>query len=481
MTAPLRTHLADLSLLEVATKIADKELSPVEVTEAALDRITATESTFNAFVTILSERAIAAAQKAEAEILRGEYRGPLHGIPISLKDLVHTRGIRTSAGSRVLADFVPTEDATIVERLDAAGAILLGKNNMLEFAYAAIHPDYGPTKNPWDLTRSVSGSSSGSGSAVAAGMGYGSIGSDTGGSIRSPASFCGIVGLKPTYGRVSRHGVVALSWSLDHVGPMTRTVGDNAAMLSVVAGLDPRDFTSGNLPVPDYVGGLRTDLTGIRIGIADAYYRHNVDPTVQVAVEQAVAEMERLGATVWEVQPPPPSEAVPALLGLLAPEATEFHLPWLRSRPEDYSSAVRERLELGLLTSATSYLHAQRVRRQIIDRALPVFDSVDVIAMPTSPTAATPLEGDLSASDQADPEALAVAIGLTGPFDLMGFPALSIPCGFTPGGLPIGLQLVAAPYDEAGLLTIAHAYEQATQWVDRLPTALNELLAESPA
>lgn len=473
MTGQLRTQLADLSLLDVAEKVAAKELSPVELTNAALERIVAVESTFNAFITVLSETAIETAQTAEAEILRGDYRGPLHGIPISVKDLFATRGVRTSAGSRVLADSVPNEDATIVERLRDAGAVLLGKNNMLEFAYAAVHPDYGPTKNPWDLTRSTSGSSSGSGAAVAAGMGYGSIGSDTGGSIRLPAAFCGIVGLKPTYGRVSRHGAIALSWSCDHVGPMTRTVADNAAMLAVVAGQDPRDTTSGHVPVPDYVGGLRTDLTGVRVGIADAYYRQNVDATVQAAVEEAVAEMQRLGATIVEIKLPPPSEAVPALIGLITPEATEFHLPWLRSRPEDYSSAVRERLELGLLTSATSYLHAQRLRRQIIDQMKTAFSTVDVFAMPTSPTAATPADSDLSSSDQADPALLAAAINFTGPFDLTGFPALSIPCGFTPGGLPIGLQLVAAPYEEANLYAIAHAYEKSMNWVDRLPSALD--------
>lgn len=476
MSEALRTTIVDRPLLEVAARIAAREISPVEITRAALDRISATEPELNAFITVLSETAITDAEVAEAEIQRGEYRGPLHGIPISLKDLVATAGIRTSAGSRVLASWVPTETATVAERLEAAGAILLGKNNMLEFAYAAVHPDYGPTKNPWALDRSTSGSSSGSGAAVSAGMGFASIGSDTGGSIRLPAAFCGIVGLKPTYGRVSRAGVIALSWSCDHVGPMTRTVGDNAAVLAAIAGADPKDSTSGIAPVPNYLAALRTNLAGVRIGISDAYYRKPVDPAVQAAVEQAVAEMERLGATVVEVQLPPPSEAVPALIGLITPEATEFHLPWLRTRPEDYSSAVRERLELGLLTPATSYLHAQRVRRQIIDRALPVFANVDAIAMPTSPTAATPLGGDLSASDEADPEMLAAAINFTGPFDLTGFPALSIPCGFTPGGLPIGLQLVAAPYEEAKLFGIAHAYEQATNWVDRLPTALGDLL-----
>jgi aspartyl-tRNA(Asn)/glutamyl-tRNA(Gln) amidotransferase subunit A len=471
----LRTSLADLPLLDVDAKIAAKELSPVEVTTAALDRLTAVEPELNAFVTVLADSAMAQAQMAEAEILRGDYRGPLHGIPVSAKDLFNTRGVRTSAGSRVLAEHVPDEDATVVTRLNEAGAILIGKNNMLEFAYAAVHPDYGPTKNPWALDRSTSGSSSGSGAAVAAGVGFGSLGSDTGGSIRLPAAFCGIVGLKPTYGRVSRSGGVALSWSCDHMGPMTRTVADNAAMLTAIAGADPKDSTTGNVPVPDYLAALRTDLTGVRVGLSSAY-RTPAEPSVQAAVEEAIAELQRLGATIVEIELPPPSEAVPALIGLITSEATEFHLPWLRTRPEDYSPAVRERLELGLLIPATDYLHAQRVRRQLIDRALPAFADVDVVVMPTSPTAATPLGGDLSACDEADPELLAAAINFTGPFDLLGFPALSIPCGFTPGGLPVGLQLVAAPYDEAKLYSVAHAYEQATKWIDRMPTALGDLL-----
>lgn len=251
MTPNVRTALPDLPLLEVAGAIERKQLSPVEVVAEVIARIDSLDPALNAYVTVLHDDARAAADQAEAEILRGDYRGPLHGVPVSVKDLFATRAIRTTAGSRVLADAVPDEDATVVERLKAAGAILIGKTNMLEFAYASAHPDFGTTKNPWDLARSTAGSSSGSGAAVAAGMGYGSLGTDTGGSIRIPAAYCGIVGLKPTYGRVSRHGVVPVSWSCDHVGPMTRTVGDAAALLGAVAGRDPRDSSSGEAPVPD--------------------------------------------------------------------------------------------------------------------------------------------------------------------------------------------------------------------------------------
>ena len=472
MPDALREHLCDLPLVEVADLIRRRDLSPVEATDAALERIGSLDGTLNAFVTVLAEPARQAARRAEAEIAAGAYRGVLHGVPVSVKDLFATAGIRTTASSRILADHVPDEDATVVRRLAGAGAVLLGKTNMLEFAYAAVHPDFGPTPNPWNLARSTSGSSSGSAAAVAAGMGYGSVGSDTGGSIRLPAAWCGVVGLKPTYGRVSRHGGIPVSWSCDHFGPMARTVADCAALLGAIAGHDPADPTSGRVPVPDYLAAPATDLRRIRIGVADAYLRHSVDPEVRRLVEAGIAALERLGATVLEVTLPPPSEAVPALLGIITPEATAYHLPWLRERPDDYSPAVRERLELGAITPAVSYIQAQRLRRRITDEMLATLDRVDVVAMPTSPTAAVPLDEDLVTSDQADPEFLAAAVNFTGPFDLTGLPAVSIPCGFTAGGLPVGMQLVSRPYDEARLLGTAHAYEQATDWHRRLPTVL---------
>src|SRR4051812_20280286 len=278
MSAPVRSELCDLPLVEAAKQLRAKAVSSVELTDAALSRISQQNDRFNAFVTVLADSALERAREAEAELARGEDLGPLHGIPVSVKDLFDTDGIRTTAGSRVLANNVPGQDATVVRRLKEAGAVLIGKNNMLEFAYAAVHPDFGPTPNPWDLTRSTSGSSSGSGAAVAAGMGYGSLGSDTGGSIRLPAAYCGIVGLKPTYGRVSRHGATPVSWSCDHIGPMTRTVADCAALLGAIAGEDPRDAASGTVPVPDYLATLDTGIEDRRIAICDAYLRTSVDP-----------------------------------------------------------------------------------------------------------------------------------------------------------------------------------------------------------
>jgi len=477
MTNQRRDALADLPLVEVAAKIQARDLSPVEATDAALQRVDALEATLNAFVTVLGDRARAEAVAAEAEIAGGTYRGPLHGVPISVKDLFYTDGIRTTASSRIFADFVPTEDATIVRRLREAGAIIIGKTNMLEFAYASVHDDFGPTPNPWDLTRSSSGSSSGSGVSVAAGMGYGSIGSDTGGSIRLPASYCGIVGLKPTYGRVSRHGAIPVSWSCDHVGPMTRTVADTAALLGAIAGADERDSTAAHVPVPDYLAALANGIEGKRIGISIPYLREHVDGEVQTLLDAAMRQLERLGATFVDINPPPPSEAVPALLAILTPEATVYHLPYLRERPTDYSPAIRERLELGAITPAVSYIQAQRLRRRITDDFLTAMRDVDLMLTPSGPTAATPLEGDLVTSNDADPALLASLMNFSGPFDLTGFPAVSIPCGFTPSGLPVGLQLVGKPFAEASLLAAAHAYEQSTDWHLQVPTAIASSIA----
>jgi aspartyl-tRNA(Asn)/glutamyl-tRNA(Gln) amidotransferase subunit A len=454
VTDRLREELCDVPLLDVAEEIRTRRVSPVDVTKSVLARIDALDGTLNAFVTVLSEQALDDASEAEREIMAGHYRGSLHGVPVSIKDLFATRGVRTTAGSRVLASHVPDHDATVVERLRAAGAVIVGKTNMLEFAYAAVHPDYGPTVNPWDAARSSSGSSSGSAVAVAAGMGYGSIGSDTGGSIRLPAAYNGIVGLKPTYGRVSRHGGIPVSWSADHFGPMTRTAGDAAALLGAIAGEDPRDATSGRVPVPDYVAGLAAGLTGKRIGISDLYLRQHVDPIVQHLVEQAIATLERLGARVEEISLPLPPEAVAALLAILMPEATVYHLPWLREQPESYSSAVRERLELGAVTPAVSYIQGLQVRRRFIDTFLTAMEPVDMLVTPTGPTAATLLEGDLIT------------------FNLTGFPAVSVPCGFTPGGLPVGMQLIGKPWQEGAILAAAHAYQQATDWHRRLPAVL---------
>lgn len=470
--ASVRNDLCDQPLVDIAGRIRRRDMSSTEVTESVLSRIEALDNRLNAFITVTAEHARRQASEADREIRNGGYRGPLHGMPISVKDLFATTGIRTTGGSRILRDWIPDVDATVVSRLRQAGAILVGKTNMYEFAYGAVHPDVGPAKNPWDPTRSTGGSSSGSAAAVAAGMGFASVGSDTGGSIRIPAAFCGIVGLKPTYGRVSRYGAIPLSWSCDHMGPMTRTVADCAAMLQGIAGFDPLDSTSSELPVGDYLANLESDAAGLRIGIAESYLYGAIVPSALPFIKSGIKHFEQMGASIRMIEPPSPSEIVPLLLTIMSAEAAAYHLPSLRDKPEEYSEAVRERLELGALTPATTYIQAQRLRKQVVEQMSNAMSSVDILLMPTSPMTAPYIQGDLSTSGDADPDMLAARINYTGPFDLTGFPAITVPCGFTPSGLPVGLQLVAKPYQERLLLSAARAYERTTNWHQRLPSAV---------
>jgi aspartyl-tRNA(Asn)/glutamyl-tRNA(Gln) amidotransferase subunit A len=467
-----RSDVCDLPLTEVASAIERRELSSMEVTASVLSRIDALEPQLHAYITVLAEDALHQATEADRNIAAGRYRGPLHGIPISVKDLFWTAGIRTTGGSPLLRNWVPQTDATVVRRLTEAGAVLVGKTNMYEFAYGSVHPDIGPARNPWDLSRTTGGSSSGSAASVSAGMSYGSVGSDTGGSIRIPAAYCGIVGMKPTYGRVSRYGAIPLSWSCDHMGPMTRTVSDCATMLQTIAGHDPLDSTSIEFAHDNYHRSIEYDVSKLRIGIAESYLRENVTPAVLQHVEQAIHHFETVGASVRSIDLPPPSDVVPLLLVIMSAEAATYHLPTLRTQPDVFSDAVRERLEVGAITPATTYIHAQRVRTQVIERMRIAMSDVDVVLMPTSPMTAPLIDGDLSTSGDADPGLLAARINYTGPFDLTGFPALSMPCGFAEPGLPVGMQLVAKPFEESVLLSAAWAYEQSTDWHHRLPPAV---------
>ncbi len=473
----VRNDVCDRPLVDIASNIRRRELSSAEITDSVLSRIEALESQLNAFITVLAEPARRQANEADREIAAGGYRGPLHGIPVSVKDLFWTAGVRTTGGSRLLRHWIPNTSATVVNRLRQAGAVLIGKANMYEFAYGSVHTDVGPARNPWDPLRSTGGSSSGSAAAVAAGMGYGSVGSDTGGSIRIPAAFCGIVGMKPTYGRVSRHGAIPLSWSCDHMGPMTRTVADCAALLKVIAGTDPLDSTSSELPVSDYSLELERDVSALRIGIAPSYLRENIAPSALSVIENAIQHFQGLGASIQAVDPPSPSDLVPVLLAIMSAEAAAYHLPALRAESDMFSDAVRERLELGALTPATTYIHAQRLRKQVMEQMRDAMSRVDILLMPTSPMTAPLIDEDLSTSEDAHPELLAARINYTGPFDLTGFPALSIPCGFVESGLPVGMQLVAKPYEEEILLSAAWAYEQSNSWHQRLPPTIQSLQA----
>ncbi|MFI5340215.1 MAG: amidase [Candidatus Methylomirabilales bacterium] len=454
-------ELTRLSIAEAGEQIRRRALSPVELTRAYLDRIQRQDGDRLVYITVLQAQALAAANAAEQEIARGGYRGPLHGIPIALKDLVMTRGIRTTCGSRILREWVPDADATVATRLIAAGAILLGKLNMHEFAYGptGVNPHYGTPKNPWDHARMPGGSSSGSGVAVAAGLTAGALGTDTGGSVRIPASLCGIVGLKPTYGRVSRAGVIPLAWSLDHVGPMTRTVADAALLLQAMAGRDPADPSTADVPVPDYRRALEGGIRGLRLGLAKDLFFERVDPEVRAAVLGAAGSLEALGASVEEVPLPKIPHAGPASFAIIAAEATAYHEPYLKSRAAEYGADVRARLTSGQFVLATQYLKAQRARQVIRAEMDAALRQVHALFFPTTPIPAPPLEAHEVTVDGLTEDVRWWLVRCTRPINVTGHPALSVPCGFTVDGLPIGLQLVGRYFDEATLLRIGHAYE----------------------
>jgi aspartyl-tRNA(Asn)/glutamyl-tRNA(Gln) amidotransferase subunit A len=463
--------LAYASIAELAALYKRKAVSPVEVTRAVLDRIEAVDPDLRAYITVLRGPALEAARRAERAIRAGRPLGPLHGVPISLKDLFATRGVLTTNGAKLTAEHVPDRDSTVAARLAAAGAILIGKANLHEFAFGptGVNPHYGAARNPWDRARVPGGSSSGSAAAVAAGLCHGSMGTDTGGSVRIPAALCGIVGLKPTYGRVSRAGVTTLSWSLDHPGPMTRTVRDAALMLQAIAGYDPADPASSRGRVPRYSRLLGGDLKGVRVGLPTDYFRDLVDPEVEAAVQAAAGVLRGLGARLVEVSLPHFQYAPAISLVILSAEATAYHEPYLRSRPGDYGDDVRERLRLGHVLTATQYLNAQRARACLLDDTRAAFRRVDAILSATAPIAAPALD-QTSIQWPARREDVRSALPrLTRPWNLTGLPAISVPCGFAAGGLPVGLQIAGRPFDEPTVLRIAHAYEQATEWHTRRP------------
>jgi aspartyl-tRNA(Asn)/glutamyl-tRNA(Gln) amidotransferase subunit A len=461
-----RLATCDLTMSETAALYARRELSPIELVEAHLARIAALDPQLDSYLTVTGERARSDAQAAEDRQLRGELRGPLDGMPIAYKDLYATRGVLTTAHSRVLADWVPDDDATAVARLRDAGAVMLGKLAMHEFATGgpAVDGFAPPARNPWNPAHIPGGSSSGSGAALAARLCMGSLGSDTGGSIRGPASLCGIVGLKPTYGRISRYGVVALSWSLDHAGPMTRSVEDCAHMLQCVAGYDPRDPASADVPVGSYTAHLTEPIRGLRLGVPRAAFMdvEGLDPDTRAAVETAFDVFRDLGATLVDVEWP--SLGWSAATGLIsAMEAFAYHAQTLRERPSAFGVLARNRFRLGGLLSSADYLQAQRARAVVCHEAATLMQSVDALVTPTSIAPASTFESFDPLAQYHDRPSF------TRPFNLTGQPALSIPCGFSRAGLPIGLQIAGRPFDEATVLRLGHAYESATDWHTRVP------------
>jgi aspartyl-tRNA(Asn)/glutamyl-tRNA(Gln) amidotransferase subunit A len=467
------TDLVWKSMGELARLVATKAVTPVEVVQAHLDRIGALDGTIKSYITVMGDSARAAARAAEATVMARETLGPLHGVPIGLKDLYCTKGVKTTGGSRILGNWMPTEDATVVTRLAAAGGIMLGKLNMHEFAYGpeGLNAHYGTPWNPWDRTthRICGGSSSGSGAAVAAGLCPGALGSDTGGSIRIPSSLCGLTGLKPTYGRVSRAGALPLAWSLDHVGPMCRSAADCALMLGAMAGYDPRDPSTSVLPVPDYAAALTGQVTGLRIGLLGRFFLESAGAPQRQATEQAVKTLEGLGASVREITLEQMKHAAAASAAVISAESYAYHEPWLRTRAAEYGPDVRERLLVGAFVSGSEYLKGQRVRRLIRDEVDRALGDLDVLIAPTLPIAAVPVGAREVEIDGKPQPVRPSLVRYTRPFNVSGHPVASVPCGFTVDGLPIGMQVIGRTFDEATVLRLADAYQRVTDWHTRRP------------
>jgi aspartyl-tRNA(Asn)/glutamyl-tRNA(Gln) amidotransferase subunit A len=451
------------TIRELGDRFRRRTLSPVELTEAHLARIEKLDPTLKAFVTVTADRARQDARAAEAALRQGGEPGRLCGIPVAYKDLYATKGILTTAGSAVLADWIPDADSTCVARLQGAGSVMLGKLITHEFAMGIQFPGhrFPPARNPWNLAHMPGGSSSGSGAALAAGLCVGSLGSDTGGSIRGPAAFSGIAGIKPTYGRCSRAGVVSLSWTLDHTGPMARTVEDCAYLLQALAGHDPADPASSRAPVGDYLATLRGGIRGLRVGVPRAYFFDGVRPEVERAFEASLGVLRSLGATVQDVEIPSIRNAMSFLVILLA-EAFAYHERDLRERPELFGDVLREKFMAGGLLSGAEYAQAQRLRAQLCVDMAAALARVDLLATPTTPGPAPSFETVLNPD-------FPFARSNMAPFNMSGLPALAVPCGFSEGGLPLSLQLAGRPFDEATVLRAGHAYEQATEWHRRRP------------
>jgi aspartyl-tRNA(Asn)/glutamyl-tRNA(Gln) amidotransferase subunit A len=446
------------SIPEVGRLYRSGELSPVEVTQLTLERIEALNPTLNAFITVTSDVAMQAASRAEHELRAGTDRGPLHGIPVALKDLVDTAGIRTTAGSRILADHVPGQDAPIVTRLKDAGAVIIGKTNMLEFAYGIVHPDYGATWNPWDPQRTAGGSSGGSAAAVAAGLCYAAAGTDTGGSIRIPAAYCGVAGFKPTYGLVSLEGIFPLSWSLDHLGPMARTSEDAAILLATLADVSPSDF--GPTAISNVIGRSASDeaisaLEGVRFGLLAQHLQGaELEPAVRDAFDDAISRLQDAGAQIQDVKIPDLEFADETLLTVITPEASAIHARWIAERPADYAPMTRQQIELGFAVPAVTYVRAQQYRRHLTAQFMRAFQQVDAILSPTSPWVA-PQEDPSVVGDEGSAEARRTA-----PYNLTGLPAHTVPCGFSSEGLPVALQIATRPGADALALGIGRAFER---------------------
>jgi aspartyl-tRNA(Asn)/glutamyl-tRNA(Gln) amidotransferase subunit A len=460
------TDLAWLTVAEAAELLRGKKLSPVEYAKALIDRIERHDRKLNAFLRFTPELALEDARRAEAEIMRGEWRGPFHGVPYGLKDIVDYAGLPTTAHSKILRENIAAADAPVTQKLRAAGGVFMGKLSTHEFAIGGPSFDlpWPPARNPWNRDHFCGGSSSGSGAAAAAGFLPAAIGTDTGGSVRNPASLCGVVGIKPTYGAVSRRGVLPLSFSLDHVGALTRTVHDNALMLEVIAGHDPLDPGSSVYATGAYTAELRRGVEGLRIGVIRHFYTRDMqaDPEMAAGIEAALRKLADLGAEVREIETAPLAEYVACNRTILTSEAFAIHEKWMRERPGDYGALARERLMSGAFVRAADYINATRLRRKLAEGFHALFSDIDVAVTASSMDPACRID---------DPKAVEYTYGrqARAPFNVTGSPALSVPIGFSKAGLPLAMQIVGKPFSEALIYRVAHAYERAARWVERHP------------
>jgi len=460
------TDFAYLTIAEASKLLREKKISPVEYTRALLDRIGAHDGKLNAFLRLTPDRALADARRAEEEIVRGDWRGPLHGVPYGLKDIIDVEGLPTTGHSKVLQDNIAKSDATVAVKLRAAGGVLMGKMSTHEFAIGGPSFDlpWPPARNPWNRNHHPGGSSSGSGAALAAGFLPAALGTDTGGSVRNPASMCGIIGLKPTYGRTSRRGVLPLSYSLDHVGPMSRTVEDNAILLNVIAGHDAHDPGSAAVDAPDFTRDLGKGVKGMKIGLIRHFYTKDqeADPEMAKSVDDAAALLDELGAEVREIEVDPLPVFGACNRTILLSEAYAIHEQWLKERPQDYGDRGRARILGGAFIRAADYVNATRQRRRLTDRFHAALKDLDVAVTASSMEPASRIDDDAAVDATYPRQARA-------PFNVTGSPAISVPTGFASNGLPLGMQIVGKPFQEATVYRVAQAYEAATEWTSRRP------------
>jgi amidase len=464
------TEICFLGLIDVGRRIRSRQFSSVDVTQAVLERIALLDDELRSFATVTPEMALEAARDADREIARGSYRGPLHGVPIAVKDLCHTKGIATAAGMALYENFVPDRDATVVSRLKAAGAVLIGKLQMTEGAFSAHHPSIKPPVNPWSAAHWTGVSSSGSGVATAAGLCYGSLGTDTLGSIRFPSTMNGITGLKPTWGRVSRAGVFALAESMDHVGPMARSAIDAAALLGAIAGLDPDDPTAVQDSVPDYLAGIDGGVRGLRVGIDRKLIAANVDKDMTRITDDAGAILSQLGAELHDVAFPSPDQVARDAVLLCAVEAAVAHESTFPARAGEYGPTLTGLLEMGRKADGLTLAKIVQRRAYFSGRLAALFREIDLLLMPALNTAAPTLA--YLAERANDPEARIARVRFTAPFDMSGSPSLTLPGGETKDGMPIGFQIVGRHLEEALILRAGHAFQQVTQWHARRPGSL---------